>query len=368
MRTHCPANERIKREYLSYLKEAQRYGEQTLDGVIAAIASFETYTRHIDFKKYRIEQAVGFKKKLATKRNAKSGKPLSLASQRSTLNNLKAFFKWLAGQPGYKSRFTYADADYFNLSEKDNRVAQTHTPRAFPSLEQVQQVIRTMPSTTAIEQRDRALIAFTLMTGCRDRATVSIKLKNVDLPGGKVRLDAREVQTKFSKSFVTFFMPVGDDIRTIFEDWVATLTNDHLWGPSDPLFPATLVAHDQQREFRAVGLVRDHWSTANAVRRIFREAFEGAGLPYFHPHSLRHTLGQLGQMLCRTPEEFKAWSQNYGHVKVMTTFMNYGTVATDRQGEIIHKLATPSAPAQHDFIELFRLAAAAFETGRPRKP
>ena len=145
MRTHCPANERIKREYLTYLKEAQRYSEPSLDGIAKAIARFEAYTRYADFKKYHVQQAVGFKHKLASASNSVTGKPLSLATQRSALSALKAFFKWLAAQPGYKSRFTYADADYFNLSDKDNRVAQANTPRPFPSLEQVQHVIRSMP-------------------------------------------------------------------------------------------------------------------------------------------------------------------------------------------------------------------------------
>lgn len=55
-----------------------------------------------------------------------------------------------------------------------------------------------------------------------------------------------------------------------------------------------------------MGLKREHWTTANAVHRIFREAFEGEGLPYFHSHGFRHTHGRLGLKLCRTPEEFKA--------------------------------------------------------------
>jgi len=36
----------------------------------------------------------------------------------------------------------------------------------------------------------------------------------------------------------------------------------------------------------------------------------GASLPYFNPHSFRKTLAQLGEKVCRTPEQFKAWSQN----------------------------------------------------------
>ncbi|MEO1281970.1 MAG: site-specific integrase, partial [Pseudomonadota bacterium] len=198
MRTHCPANERIKREYLTYLKEAQRYSETSINGVAAAIAHFERYGKHKDFKRFRIQQAIGFKKKLAEDVNRKTGRLLSLATQRSTLNALRSFFIWLAGQPGYKSRLSYPDADYFNLSEKDNRIAQSHTPRPFPSLTQARHMITEMPSATPIEQRDRALIAFTLMTGCRDRATVSLKLKHIDLANKRVSLDAREVQTKNS--------------------------------------------------------------------------------------------------------------------------------------------------------------------------
>ena len=180
------------------------------------------------------------------------------------------------------------------------------------------------------------------MRGCRVGALVSLKLKHIDPASGLVNLDAREVDTKLSKSFVTYFMPVGDDICAFIDAWVATLTKDQLWAPTDPLFPAPLMQLDSEGSFRAVGIKREHWTMANAIRRIFRAAFEPAGLPYFHPHSLRHTLWQLGQRLCRTPEKFKAWNQNYGEENVTTTFMNYGNIAADRQGEIIRELGQES--------------------------
>ena len=361
MRTYCQANERIKREYLIYLKEAQRNSEPTIDSVATAIARFEQYNGYKDFKRFHIQQAVAFKKKLAVQTNTATGKALSLATQRATLTTLRSFFIWLAAQPGYKSRFTYADADYFNLSEKDNRAAQSHTQRPFPSLEQAQYAIRAMPSSNAVEQRDRALVAFTLMTGCRDGALVSLKLKHVDLKNQLVKFDAREVDTKFSKSFDTVFMPVGDDIRSILGDWIAALTSEHLWAPTDPLFPKTLMDFGAGYGFRAAGLAREHWTTANAVRRIFRDAFERAGLPYFHPHSFRHTLAQLGEQVCRSPEEFKAWSQNHGHEHVMTTFNSYGKVSPPRQAELIRQLSSPSVPAQRDLAELLRQAASVVE-------
>jgi len=50
---------------------------------------------------------------------------------------------------------------------------------------------------TDIERRNRALIAFTILTGARDSAIASIKLKHIDLIHRGVKQDAREVKTKF---------------------------------------------------------------------------------------------------------------------------------------------------------------------------
>ena len=47
-------------------------------------------------------------------------------------------------------------------------------------------------------------------------------------------------------------------------------------------------------------------------------------------HSLRNTLVRFGEEVCKTPEEFKAWSQNLGHEKVLTTFLSYGQVQGPR--------------------------------------
>ena len=88
---------------------------------------------------------------------------------------------------------------------------------------------------------------------------------------------------------------------------------------------------------------RAHWANASPIREIFKEAFAGAGLPYFNPHSFRDTLAMLGEQRCSTAEEFKAWSQNLGHEKVMTTFSSYGTVPSARQADIMRRLSIPKA-------------------------
>jgi integrase len=355
MKTHDAQNERIKRRYLTFLKEAKRFSESSLDGIAKAIHRFESYTRFRDFRQFRIEQAVAFKAHLATQRHARTEAPLSKATLLSTLNALKAFFQWLSDQPGYKSRLKYADAEYFNLSEKEMRVAKARREQRMPTLEQIRCVLAAMPAGSEIEQRNRALIAFTLLTGARDGATASLKLKHIDIAEGKLVQDAREVKTKFSKTFTTYFFPVNEDVRAIVAQWVNYLLTEKLWGPDDPLFPATQVVLGETHQFEACGLARTHWSNAGPIRAIFREAFVRAGIPYANPHSFRATLAGLGEKRCKTPEEFKAWSQNMGHEGVLTTFTSYGEVCRERQAHIIRSLATTeedgNAPAVQKLLE-----------------
>ncbi len=341
MRKHCASNERIKRHYFGYLQEAKRHSGPTVDAAAKAIHLFEEYTQYRDFKAFHFQQAIGFKRQLSERDGIRSGERLSKSTVFATLRALRSFFQWLAWQPGYKSRLRYADAEYFNLSEKDSRVATARRERETPTVEQIQHVLARMSSATEVDRRNRALIAFTLVTGARDSAIASMKLKHVDLVEGRVIQDAREVRTKFSKTFTTYFFPVSDLALGIVREWVDYLRTVKLWGNDDPLFPTTKIINGSQRQFVVAGLDRSHWNDASPIRAIFKTAFQSAGLPYFNPHSFRSTLVRCAEELCQSPEEFKAWSQNLGHEQVLTTFMSYGKVQTHRQGDIIKALGKP---------------------------
>jgi integrase len=349
---HNAQNERLKRKYFMYVKEALRYSETTVDAAAKALSRFELYTRSRDFKGFHHEQAVAFKRYLGDQNGQRSGEKLSKATLYATLNHLKRFFQWLSLQPGCRSRFRYCDAEYFNLSDKDVRIATARREQKVPTLEQINHVLTCMLRTSELERRNRALIAFAILTGARDSAIASMKLKHVDLDSDCVLQDAREVRTKFSKTFKTYFFPVGDEIRTIVGEWVAYLRSEKMWGEDDPLFPATLVSLGTNHQFQVVGLDRNHWSSATPIRAMFKEAFTRSGLPYYNPHSFRHCLVNLGLRVCKSPEQFKAWSQNLGHEKVLTTFSSYGEVASERQGEIIRALGTMQDPGQSNADEI----------------
>jgi len=275
--------------------------------------------------------------------SGRSGEPLSKATLYATLKALRAFFEWLSQAPGYRSRVNFSDAEFFNLTANDARIARAERERPAPSLEQINHVLSTMSAATVIERRDRALVAFTLITGARDSATASFRLSHVDVAGGLVVQDARVVRTKRRKTFITQFFPVSDEALQIVMAWIHELTTVHFFGPNDPLFPATRVRPNAEGLFTVEGLERVPWSNAGPIRTVFKRAFTEAGLPSFNPHSFRKTLALLGERRCSTPEEFKAWSQNLGHEGVLTTFSSYGEVSSSRQAEIIAGLGAKRA-------------------------
>lgn len=331
-------NERIKRRYLQFLREAKRSDLTTVDKAAEAILRFERSTGFKPFKLFHIEQAITFKNRLSNEKNARTGAPLSKATVDGTLRMVKAFIHWLAGQPGYKSRIAYADAEYFNLNAKDARIAHTARDTIYPTPEQCQHAFTQMPGATALQRRDKALFAFLMLTGARDGAIASMRLKHVDMVQGCVYQDARDVKTKFAKTFTTWFFPVDEIYLQSFRDWMTYLRQEELFSPNDALFPKPKMGL-KDGAFATLGLSCDTYSNAGRLRTIIKEAFTSAGLPPFAPHSFRKTLGLLANDHCKTPEQFKAWSMNLGHENIATTLSAYCPVSTSRQGELIRGMA-----------------------------
>jgi integrase len=211
-----------------------------------------------------------------------------------------------------------------------------------------------MPSETLIQRRDRAVVAFVILTGARDSAVASMQLKDVDLTTGRVFQDARHVRTKRAKTFTSVFFPVGDFPRRIVVDWIFELRS-LLFGPDEPIFPATAPGFDDQGLFRPHTLLREPWASAAPIRTIFKRSFEAAGFPYANPHSLRRTLVRLSYDLNLSQREQKAWSQNLGHDSIVTT-SGYGPLSLDEQADVMATIS-PASESNDDVAALAELAA-----------
>lgn len=353
MNKYNPKNERIKRDYFRYQREASHKSDGTLNSLVKAIDRFEEHTNYKDFNTFNKEQAISFKKHFAIQKAKRTGELISKSTILSTINVLKEFFRWIAFQPGYKSCIHVPNIEYFNLTDKEISVAKYIRHKSFPTLEQIRKVVFSMPSESDIQRRNRALIAFTILTGMRDNAIASLRIKHIDLTREPilVRQEPDLVRTKFSKQILTYFFPVGDDFKSVVVDWLKELREIKNYGMIDPVFPRTYLDHDENMSFAPNGLKNVCWNTTSPIRKIFKEAFESAGIPYFHPHLFRHTLTHIGQERCTTPEQFKAWSQNFGHETPLTTFTSYGNIDPYRQGDIIKNIqSTKNSENKIDLI------------------
>ena len=341
MRKFNEQNERIKRQYLTFLKEAKGQDEASLDKVAAALLDFEEALGFKPFKAFHRDWAGRYKRHLEKRRNARTGKPLGLTTRDATLRLVKGFFHWLVSQPGFKSRISYADVAYFSNNAKDARAAHAQRPIPYPSIEQCAHAFRAMPEGDEVERRDKAIFAFLMLTGARDGAAASLRLKHIDLVEGSVFQDGREVRTKNGKTIETWFFPVDPMYRATFEAWVRLSPRGApLWAGRRPLSQgggrgAGSPLHPPRAVPRALRQRADDHS------RVVRRAFAAVGLPEYTPHSFRKTLAMLGDKLCETMEQRKAWSQNLGHEHLATTVSAYMPVSRERQGELLRGMTLP---------------------------
>jgi len=351
-------NERRKRDYLSYQAEACGRDEKTIDQTTWAIAQFEAFAPGLSFEKLDRHLAIQFKKHLVAKTSSKTGKPLSVTTVVKILKETRNFFGFLSRLPGFGGRRFALGVEFLQASTKDRRLVSSAAKKAAPKLEDLVAATLAMPFATPIDRRNRAVMALLLLTGARDDALASLRLKHIDVNREMIFQHAPEVRTKASKSFDTWFFPVGSELKNIIVEWTKELTIVNKFEPNDPLFPATRKSKGTLGLLENDGLSRTVWETAGPVRKIFRAACAEAGLDHTSPHAVRSTLTLLGEQRCRTPEEFKAWSQNLGHDHVSTSFTSYGTVGAERQGFLIQQLGSQESDKDFSmamkFVELLR--------------
>jgi site-specific recombinase XerD len=228
-----PNNERIKREYFEFLRQADQKSETTVRGIEKSLLRFEEHCEFADFTKFKAGQGMSFKKALA--RPPAGSKALSPATIHSTLTAVQRFLRWLICQPGFKSKIKATDINYLNLSEKDVRAASSSPSKSYPTLEQLRHVLALMPAETETERRDRVVFALIMLTGIRDNAAASLRIKHVDLERMLILQDPTDVRTKNSKLIETVLLPLGEEVEGALIDWVAYLREQLLYGGDDPL-------------------------------------------------------------------------------------------------------------------------------------
>jgi integrase/recombinase XerD len=316
-------NEQIKREFFEHLKGAEGFAKTSVSTFAQAIGQWQLFTNDDDFGTFDKSKASGFCDWLASRETKTKAGKLSVVTQYNYLRRLKRFFTWLADQPGFKSKILKNDIEFLRLSRKDALIARSGTTKTMPTFEEVKAIIESIEIKNEIDRRDRALISFALITGCRISAIVSLKMKNFDKVKKLIDQNPGDgVRTKNSKKILTTFFSIGWDApEQYFMEWYEYLEKKG-FGPEDPLFPVTKGEVGSAYSKENVG--KAFWSDSGAARKIFWKRCMNAGLPYFHPHSFRHLVVNILSKTRLTEEEKRAISLNLGHANVGTTFGSYG--------------------------------------------
>jgi integrase len=337
-------NERIKRKYIQWLREAEGLADSTILGYERAIALYDQFSANQDYASFSQNRATAFKNWLRSR--GKNSGDCSITTLYNRIRYVRSFFTWLAGQPGYKSRVKLDAVSYLTLGRKEARKAVALKPVEWPPLEHVKRLADSIDPATEIDRRDRALIAFLLLSGMRDQAVATLPLGCFDRSILTVFQDPKQgVSTKFSKTIVTRLFEFDSDLVSYVTSWAEELATVHGFSPTDPLFPRTKVKQAEGGlTFEVTGVEPVFWKGTNGIRKIVGGRSEAAGLDYYKPHSFRHAASHIAMARCSNAEQVKAVSQNLGHEHVGTTMMTYGTLDDHRVREVVGQMDFAAKP------------------------
>ncbi len=336
-------NEKIKRRYFRVLGGAEGLSPETINIIENAIFRFEESTQFKDFGSFSIKQAENFKIWLSEK------KKVSVSTQFHCLRHVKNFFKWLAGQQGYKTKITLDSISFLTMDRKKTREALAPKPRRHPSLEYVLRLTESIRIDNEIDRRDRALIAFLLESGMRYTAICSLSIGCFNRETLTICQDPRlGVKTKMGKVIITHLLKFDPTLTDYIIEWADYLKNVKSFEPADPLFPRNKVEQvSDGYSFCSTEVEPAFWQGGNSIREILKKRAENAGLEYYNPHSFRHGAIHLALKSCSTPEQLKAVSQSIGHEHMTTTLRSYGTLDDQRVSDVIAGIDFTEKPGKN---------------------
>lgn len=349
-----PLNERLKLAWIEELIITS--ADSTIDQKLAALSQFEALTDGHDFTlldRDRVKLYLAKLRQTATSAHTKAAK----------VRHVKAFYDWMVMDERLKPKAVRKAILALRLKDKEARAGRAKRTVKHPTLAEVEDTVRAMPDTTSIDLRNRALLAFTALSGARDGAIISMRVKHVRWAAREVEQHPDEVDTKAGKMIQSWFFPVGDVLEAEVKRYLDHLKTDLGFADDDPLFPAPQMGHDDADQFCAIGLSKRRWASANPMRKVYRAAFTANGLRYYNPHSFRNMLMALAYERKLDPESLKAWSQNLGHEHLDTSFNSYGQLDGNAQRRAM--LALKDSPNGANDMEAMieRLIAKRLGTG-----
>ena len=331
-------NEIIKTRFFTMLEHARSRDSKTVSSYAGAIHEFEVFTGFKDFKDFEASQAVGFKEYLSKKTNRLTGYPISKSYLRNYTTHVREFFKWLERQKGYSKYIHCDDVEHFNLTRNDrNRAYATNYQDSY-DITEILATIRAMPEITELEVRNKAMLSLCVLTTPRISALQTARIASIkfcrEFDSWSFLQNPNLVNTKYAKQIMAFFIGESEDIRNNIIRWKEYLVAKG-FTDRDPLFPKIVPSFDPEG-MQILNIEKIFIQSQTTMRTIFEAAFKANGLPYFKPHSFRHSLVRAALRSNQSPLLISALSENMGHtMDVGTIIGSYGTSPAHERAKVL---------------------------------
>lgn len=238
----------------------------------------------------------------------KSGKPLSIASQRCKLTPLRGFFRWLT-RAGEIPANPAADLE---LPKKIRRL-----PRVVLTASEVERVMAAVDSTTLIGLRDRAMLEVLYATGMRRMELAQLETSDVDAQRAVVLIR----QGKGGKDRL---IPLGSRALHWVRQYLERAREELAWNQQDK----TLFLGNEGKPLSPL------WLSSVIAKRVDAACLGKRG----GPHLFRHTMATL---MLEGGADIRHIQAMLGHAEISTTQI-YTQVAI-RQLQQVHAMTHPGA-------------------------
>lgn len=201
-RFYDPGNERIIFELIQFLGGRR---PRTIQAFITSVRHMEAFLRK-PFDKLTVADADRYRRHLVETRSDKTGNRFSRSTLRHRISHNTEFLRWLVKRPQSK-HLDPRLPEYTTLAKGMTGSALQPEPRPYMSLDEVRRLLKSAPTGTICQRRDRAILAFTVTFGTRSNTTASMLMGSLSTDKWIVRIDSDVVRAKAAKSYVAGVLP-----------------------------------------------------------------------------------------------------------------------------------------------------------------
>ncbi len=254
---------------------------------------------------------------------------------------VRQFFEWLITNEKDYTKITQKSLDYFHVTRNDKNKARATGYQESHDLADILATIRKMPNGSEIEMRNQAILSLFLLTTPRMASLQQARIKSIryfkDYDVWAFVQDPRLQNTKYAKTITAFFIGQSKDIIQNVINWREYLISKG-FNDKNYLFPKITPSFTPTGE-KIMTLTKDYIKSDSQIRDIVKASFINNGLPYYKPHSFRHSIARKIANMENSTQLLIALAENFGHKNGMAEIIRtYGGNYLQKQAEIVKNI------------------------------